>query len=145
MSAVMLLCADRPLPLYDSGTRRVETSSHEGYTVSIETGGFSVQKNSYYRPAVDELGLVLKPYQYELNLWATQEDAAELRAYLAKNLCPGETVELWNLWVGPDRQWKVPRFRGRLADLDRETLEQLCHPPLPRPSAPWQCQMTIEI
>ena len=37
MSAVTLLCADRPLPLYDSGIRRVETSSHGWHTVSIET------------------------------------------------------------------------------------------------------------
>ena len=145
MSAVTLLCTDRPLPLYDSGIRRVETSSHGGYTVSIETGGFSVQENSYYRPAVDELGLVLKPYQYELNLRATPEDAEQLRAYLAKNLSPGETVELWNLWVGSDREERMPRFRGKLADLDRETLEQFCNPPLPRPRTPWQCQMTIEI
>ena len=42
MSAVTLLCADRPLPLYDSGIRQVETSSHGGYTVRIEASGFSV-------------------------------------------------------------------------------------------------------
>lgn len=145
MSAVTLLCTDRPMPLYDSGVRRVETSSHGGYTVSIETEGFSVRENSYYRPAVDELGLDLKPCQYELNLRATREDAAELRAYLAKNLRPGETAELWHLWVGPDREERMPRFRGKLADLDGETLEQFCNPPLPRPRTPWQCRMIIEI
>ena len=42
MSAVTLLCADRPLPLYESGVRRVETSSYGGYTVRIEASGFSV-------------------------------------------------------------------------------------------------------
>ncbi|UQT49951.1 hypothetical protein M5E87_10305 [Flavonifractor plautii] len=31
-----------PLPLYDSGIRQVETSSHGGYTVRIEASGFSV-------------------------------------------------------------------------------------------------------
>ena len=67
MSAVTLLCADRPLPLYDSGIRRVETSSHGGHTVSIETNGFSVQEHTYYREAVEDLGLELKPYQYELD------------------------------------------------------------------------------
>ena len=82
MSAVTLLCADRPLPLYDSGIRRVETSSHGGHTVSIETNGFSVQEHTYYREAVEDLGLELKPYQYELDLQATEGDAAELRAYL---------------------------------------------------------------
>ena len=145
MSAVTLLCTDRPLPLYDSGIRRVETSSHGGYTVSIETGGFSVQENSYYRPAVDELGLVLKPYQYELNLRATPEDAEQLRAYLAKNLRPGETVELWNLWVGPDREERVCSFRGKLAQLDGETLRQFCCPPPGQRELPWQCRLTIEI
>ena len=129
MSAVTLLCTDRPMPLYDSGVRRVETSSHGGYTVSIETEGFSVRENSYYRPAVDELGLDLKPCQYELNLRTTREDAAEL----------------WHLWVGSDREERIPRFRGRLADLDGETLEQFCNPPLPRPRTPWQCRMIIEI
>ena len=52
MSAVTLLCADRPLPLYESGVRRVETSSHGGYTVRIEASGFSVGEHTYYREAV---------------------------------------------------------------------------------------------
>ena len=43
MSAVTLLCADHPLPLYDSGSRRTETSSHGGYTVSLERTGFAVR------------------------------------------------------------------------------------------------------
>lgn len=97
MSAVTLLCADRPLPLYESGVRRVETSSHGGYTVRIEASGFSVGEHTYYREAVEDLCLTMKPCRYELDLRATQEDAAELRAYLAKHLRPGETVELWNL------------------------------------------------
>ena len=98
MSAVTLLCADRPLPLYESGVRRVETSSHGGYTVRIEASGFSVG--------------------------ATQEDAAELRAYLAKHLRPGETVELWNLWVG-DGPARPRRFSGALGDVELDTLKQL--------------------
>ena len=60
------------LPLYDSGARRTETSSHGGHTVSIETNGFSVQEHTYYREAVEDLGLELKPYQYELDLRATE-------------------------------------------------------------------------
>ena len=124
MSAVTLLCADRPLPLYDSGLRRTESSSHGGYTVSVETNGFSVQEHAYYREAVEELGLALKPYQYALSLRATAEDAAELRAYLAQNLRPGETVELWNLWVG-DAPGRPRRFSGALGDLAADTLEQL--------------------
>ena len=124
MSAVTLLCADRPLPLYDSGIRRVETSSHGGHTVSIEPNGFSVQEHTYYREAVEDLGLELKPYQYELDLQATEGDAAELRAYLEKHLRPGEAVELWSLWVG-DGPTRPHRFGGRLADLDLDAIKQL--------------------
>ena len=107
MSAVTLLCADRPLPLYDSGIRRVETSSHGGYTVSIEVNGFSVQEHTYYREAVEDLGLTM-----------------ELRAYLERHLRPGETAELWNLWVG-EGPARPHRFGGHLADLDLDTIKQL--------------------
>ena len=115
MSAVTLLCADRPLPLYESGVRRVETSSYGGYTVRIEASGFSVGEHTYYREAVEDLYLTMKPCRYQLDLRATQEDAAELRAYLAKHLRPGETVELWNLWVGNDPA-RPRRFSGALGD-----------------------------
>lgn len=124
MSAVTLLCADRPLPLYESGVRRVETSSHGGYTVRIEASGFSVGEHTYYREAVEDLCLTMKPCRYELDLRATQEDAAELRAYLAKHLRPGETVELWNLWVG-DGPARPRRFSGALGDVELDTLKQL--------------------
>lgn len=113
MSAVTLLCADRPLPLYESGVRRVETSSYGGYTVRIEASGFSVGEHTYYREAVEDRYLTMKPCRYQLDLRATQEDAAELRAYLAKHLRPGETVELWNLWVGNDPA-RPRRFSGAL-------------------------------
>ena len=62
--------------------------------------GFSVQTHKYYRQAVKELGLTMKSFQYELDLRATEEDAAQLRTYLEQHLRPGETAELWNLWVG---------------------------------------------
>ena len=144
MSAVTLLCADRPLPLYESGVRRVETSSYGGYTVRIEASGFSVGEHTYYREAVEDLYLTMKPCRYQLDLRATQEDAAELRAYLAKHLRPGETVELWNLWVGVDREDQVPHFQGELADLALDTLEQLCFPPVER-DCPGQCRLTVTI
>ena len=124
MSAVTLLCADRPLPLYESGVRRVETSSYGGYTVRIEASGFSVGEHTYYREAVEDLYLTMKPCRYQLDLRATQEDAAELRAYLAKHLRPGETVELWNLWVG-DARVRGFHLAGPLADLDMDALTQL--------------------
>ena len=124
MSAVTLLCADRPLPLYDSGARRTETSSHGGYTVSIERNGFSVQEHKYYRGAVEDLGLSMRPFRYELDLEATEEDARQLRDYLARYGRPGEPVELWNLWVG-DGEVRALHLAGPLRALDRDTLEQL--------------------
>ncbi|WP_294476151.1 hypothetical protein [uncultured Intestinimonas sp.] len=141
MSAVTLLCADRPLPLYGSGLRRMEIRSQGGDTVRTETEGFAVRALDYYRPAVEALGLDRKPCPYELNLCATEEDAAALRAYLERNCAPGEAVELWRLWVGVDREARVPCFRGKLSGLDAETLEQLAPPRI----ALWQCRLTIEI
>ena len=73
---------------------------------------------------MEDLGLELKPYQYELDLRATEGDAAELRAYLEKHLRPGEAVELWSLWVG-DGPTRPHRFGGRLADLDLDAIKQL--------------------
>ena len=106
MSALILLCADHPLP----GT--------------VEPDGFSVQGHEYYREAVNDLGLRMKPCRYELDLQATEGAAAELRAYLEKHLRPGEDVELWNLWVG-DGPARPSRFFGSLKDVAADTLEQL--------------------
>lgn len=140
MSCVILLAADHPMPLYDPDLRRISVSN--GFTVEVP--GFSIQAHEYYRDAVDSLGLEMKPFQYELNLDATDEDAEQLRTYLETNGTPGEQVELWNLWVGDDRETHVPHFRGRLVDLDVDTLDQLCNPPV-RNYIPGQCRMTITI
>ena len=140
MSCVILLAADHPMPLYDPELRRAAVSG--GFT--LEVPGFSVQAHEYYRDAVDSLGLEMKPFRYELNLESTDEDAARLRAYLEANGTPGEQAELWNLWVGDDRAEKIPHYRGSLADLDRDALEQLCSPPQQNGS-PGQCRMTITI
>ena len=99
MSRVILLCADHPLPLYAAQTRRVYF--HSG--VRYEEEGFSVQPHVYYRPAVDNLELSMKPHRYELDLRATEQDAALLRDYLRQSCIPGEQVELWNLWVSDIR------------------------------------------
>ena len=120
MSRVILLCADHPLPLYDSQTRRVDFRRGVRY----EEDGFSVQPHVYYRPAVDDLELPMKPHRYELDLRATAQDAALLREYLRQNCAPGEQVELWNLWVG-DARVRAFRLMGPLADLDADALTQL--------------------
>ena len=120
MSRVILLCADHPLPLYDSQTRRVDFRRGVRY----EEDGFSVQPHVYYRPAVDDLELPMKSHRYELDLRATAQDAALLRDYLRQNCAPGEQVELWNLWVG-DARVRAFRLMGPLADLDADALTQL--------------------
>ena len=93
MSCVYLLAASHSLPLYDSGISRLRTVKAGGMTVTVEEDGFSVQDHEYYRQAVDCLALDMQPCRYELNLYPTQEDAAQLRAYLSKNCARGETVE----------------------------------------------------
>ena len=89
MSRVILLCADHPLPLYAAQTRRVYF--HRG--VRYEEEGFSVQPHVYYRPAVDNLELSMKPHRYELDLRATEQDAALLRDYLRQSCIP---VNRWS-------------------------------------------------
>lgn len=113
-------CADHPLPLYAAQTRRVYF--HSG--VRYEEEGFSVQPHVYYRPAVDNLELSMKPHRYELDLRATEQDAALLRDYLRQSCIPGEQVELWNLWVS-DIRVRAFRLTGPLADLDADALVQM--------------------
>ena len=129
MSCVTLLCADHPLPLYDAQTRRTRTVRAGRESFTVEEDGFSVQEHGYYRRAVDQLGLEMKSCRYELDLRATPSDAAQLRDYLARNCAPGETVELWQLWVGAEPEGPR-RFSGALEDLDADTLEQLEARPL---------------
>ena len=124
MSIVTLLCADRPMPLYEAQTRRTRTVQNGRHTLTVEEDGFSVQAHEYYRWAVDELGLTMKPYQYELDLRATEEDTEQLSAYLRENCRPGEQVELWNVWVG-EPPGRVIRFSGMLSEVALDTLEQL--------------------
>lgn len=95
---------------------------HRG--VRYEEEGFSVQPHVYYRPAVDNLELSMKPHRYELDLRATEQDAALLRDYLRQSCIPGEQVELWNLWVS-DIRVRAFRLTGPLADLDADALVQM--------------------
>ena len=125
MSPVTPLCADRPLPLYEAKTRRTRIVQSGRHTLTIEEDGFSVQKHEYYLWAVNDLCLTMKPYPYELDLRATECDVTELQAYLRENLCSGEAVEIWHLWVGDNAPTRLIRFSGALEDLDLDTLEQL--------------------
>ena len=128
MSCVYLLSASHALPLCDSGTRRLPIGRVGRIDATVEEDGFSVIEHSYYRQAVDDLGLDMQPCRYELNLSPTEEDAAQLRAYLEQNCAHGETVELWHLWVGGEAH-RVRRFSGPLSALERDTLEQLAEHP----------------
>ena len=140
MSRVILLAPDRPLPLLEPAFRRVRCTGK----FTVETDGFSVRPHEYYQSVVDELGVELKPFRHELDLEVTQEDVDALRAYLADHCRPGERIELWNLWVGVDREDRIPHFQGELADLALDTLEQLCSLPMER-DCPGQCRLTVTI
>ena len=131
MSHVILLCADRPLPLYDPHARRVRA---EG-SVTVERDGFSVQANAYYRQAVEELDFPMKPCRYELDLEPTGQDAGLLRTYLERHLRPGEKAQLWSVWVPRYPEDGLSRYRGRLEDLDGDALA---------PLEGWNVCMTVE-
>lgn len=121
MSRVYLLAADKELPLCDF--QKPRASHAGGYAVTLQRG-FKVEPLHYYRHAVEELGYPMKPFRYELSLEKEEEGLTNLRACLEANFSPGETLELWNVWVG-DVDKKCPtRFRGRLEDFDMEALEQ---------------------
>ena len=154
MSRVLLITADKPLPLCDKQEERTTTvtlpnlpdlGDKAGGTISF-TGlrGFRVSEHNYYRYAVDALGYSMKAYQYELELEYCQTDLGHLCAYLSANLTPDEEIELWNLWVGNDREDKPTHFRGRLSDLDLDTLDQLLNLPM-KDGKLGQCRMTVTI
>ena len=141
----MLLAADKPLPLCEKQAMRTKTVNVEGknFTITFEAG-FAVREHGYYRCTVDDLGLSMKSYQYELELEACEEDLLHLKAYLNEHFAPGEEAELWNLWVGIDRMGAVPHCRGRLSDFDMEALEQFLNPPHPDGGI-GQCRVAILI
>ena len=145
MSRVMLIAADKPLPLCDRQEERTSAVSVNGVSHTISfVRGFRVAEHRYYRSAVDVFHLPLKPFQYELELELHEYDLAHLKDYLSRNFRPGETVELWNIWVGVDRSSKIPHFSGCLQEFDMETLNQFLNPDTPR-HLPGQCRMTITI
>ena len=133
MSRIYLIAADRPLPLcgMEENWTRVMNLSERFHNPDLRgqervisgRSQFRIQEHSYYRGAVDELGLELKGYQYELEVTEDQWGLEKLTAYLKENLSSGEQVELWSLWVGNEN---IPpaRYRGHLNDFDMDTLHQ---------------------
>ena len=145
MSRVYLIAADKPLPLCDCQKERTSTHMVSGkpFTISC-VQGFRVAEHHYYRDAVDALEYPIKPYQYELSLELHEKDLAHLKEYLIQNFQPGETVELWNIWVGADQSGSLPHYRGSMKDFDMETMEQFLTPGL-KTGSPGQCRITITI
>lgn len=125
MSHVILIAADKELPLYDRQEFRDHTTTVSGKAFTIGfTYGFQVAPHQYYRDSVDCLDIEMKPFQYVLDFEACQTDLDHLLAYLRENFAPGEEVELWSLWVGLGGG-KVHRYRGKLSEFDLDTLGML--------------------
>jgi len=154
MSRVILITADHPLPLWDKQEERTCTvtlpdlpklGEDAGKTVSVTAlRGFRVAEHAYYRSAVDDLALPLKPFQYELELDCCPEDLEQFLAYLSANFAPGEEAELWNLWVGTDDLGRPPHFQGPLSQFDLDTLKQFLMP-LHEDGGLGLCRMTVII
>ena len=144
MSRVLLIAADQSLPLCNYQESRTEHIKAAGQHVTLTLeSGFKVEEHRYYRAATDELGYPIKPYQYELSLEKNETDLQNLRDYLTQHLSPGQTVQLWNLWVGDLYGVRRPvQHCGRLADFDMETLEQFFPDPLKDNP---QCWLTITV
>ena len=147
MSRVYLMAADKPLPLCDRQAERTSVVRAMGKAFTVTTvRGFRVAEHSYYRHAVDILNYPIKPYQYELAVELREDDLRHLKEYLARHFIPGETVELWSIWVGVDNDDRLPsHYTGTLADFDMDTLEQFLKPETASRADPGQSRFTITI
>ena len=146
MSRVMLIAADKPLPhcnFQEMRTKTITIPSGEQFRVSAPAG-FCTEEHSYYRHAVEALHLPMKPYQVEFSVQADETDLLHLKEYLDKNFAMGEEAELWNLWVGVDRDDRVFHCQKNLSDLDMEAMERFLDVPLEHGTFS-QYQMTINI
>ena len=131
MSRVCLMAADKELPLCDKQEYResiVTVPNNQHVTIGC-TRGFAVTEHSYYRDAVDGLGLEIKPFQYALDFERCEADLNQLLTCLKENFSPGEEVELWSLWVGDGHGERPVRYRGRLSEFDLDTLGMLTELP----------------
>ena len=126
MSHVNLIAADQELPLCNQQEFResiVTVPGDEPVTIGF-TCGFIVMPHEYYRYAVDNLDIEIKPFQYEMDFQVCQTDLDYLLAYLRENFAPGEEVELWSLWVGSGAG-NTRHYRGKLSEFDLDTLGML--------------------
>ena len=129
MSLCMLIAADKPLPLCNKRTEqnRIVEVEGERFTVSV-VSGFSVEKHSYYRDAVNALNYPIKDYQYELSLEENVADLQNLKDYLLEQFAPGETAELWGVWLGDYDGKKQAVCRSiPIQKLDMDTMHALCN------------------
>ena len=133
MSRVYLIAADKPLPLCEKEqpwSRVITLSEHfrnpelrgQKHLVS-GVDHFSVREHIYYRGAVADLELEMKPHQYEFEAADSEWGVDQLTSYLKETFSSGDQVELWSLWVGGDPSRPV-RYAGPLSDFDLETLRQ---------------------
>ena len=137
MSRVILIAADKPLPLCDQQEERTKTVSFpddwhapevrgQSFTVDY-CSGFRVEEHAYYQPAVDALGYSMKPFQYELDFEVVEKDLRDLQTYLHETFTSGEVFELWSIWVGDEPHPELIRSSKTLNELDLAVLEQLNH------------------
>ena len=127
MSHVILIAADRELPLCDKQEFRENTVTVPGgrqFTIGC-TRGFMIAEHNYYRNAADVLGFEMKPFQYEVTCDLCETDLNHLIVYLKENFSPGEKVELWSLWVGSGGGKQPRRYQGRLLEFDLDALGML--------------------
>ncbi len=115
MSQVLLIAADKPLPLCDYQENRTHQIRMGGRPMSLTlTEGLKVEEHYYYRDAVAELGFPMRPCQYELSLTQAEKDLWRLQDYLEHNLAPGERAELWSVRVGGEPgqlRWQKLRLK----------------------------------
>ena len=123
MSYVLLLTADKPLPLCDRSA--VRETVRGKYSVSFACG-FTVEEHTYYRGATDELEYPFKAYQYELDLCNDEADLRNLKNYLTENFCSGETVDIWHVCISDIEDRRCPSCRkGTLAEFHMDTMDIL--------------------
>ena len=127
MSYVLLLTADKPLPLCDRSAVRTSVFTVEGEEFGISVScGFSISEHRYYRHCTDALRYPFRSFQYELDLYADQADLDNLKSYLREHVEAGETVDLWHVCIS-DVEGKTcpPRETVVLDDFTLKTMKRL--------------------